>query len=128
MAASLLPSSASGNPQSPIHIVSSHIQKQGMTYLYLRSATNTYSNRIEIMKWVTEKRQPFAIVKDPQFVFLMKTGHPGYRLLSAPTVARDVKHIFIEMCQQISKMLKITQRTYLLIHLTNFTHRELTVC
>jgi hypothetical protein len=80
------------------------------------------------VKWVTEKRRPFTIVEDPQFIFLMKTGHPGYRLLSALTVARDVKHVFIEMRQRISKMLKVTQRTYLLIHLTNFTHRELTVC
>ena len=99
-----------------------------MTYLYLRSATDTYSNRIEIVKWVAEKRRPFIIVEDPQFVFLMKTGRPGYHLLLAPTVARDVKHVFVEMRQQISKMLKVTRRTYLLIHLTNFTHRELTVC
>ena len=98
-----------------------------MTYLYLWSATDTYSNRIKIVKWVAEKRRPFGIVEDPQFIFLMKTGCPGYHLPSAPTVARDVKHVFIEMCQRISKMLKVTRRTYLLIHLTNFTHRELTV-
>ena len=59
--------------------------------------------------------------------FLMKTRHPGYCLPLAPTVARDVKHVFVEMHQQVSKMLKVTQHTYLLIHLTNFTHRELTV-
>ena len=69
-----------------------------MIYLYLWSVTDTYLNRIEIVKWVAEKRQPFVIVEDPQFVFLMKTRHPGYCLLLAPTVARDVKHIFVEMC------------------------------
>jgi hypothetical protein len=99
-----------------------------MTYLYLQSVTDTYLNRIEIVKWVAEKRQPFGIIEDPQFVFLMKTRCPGYRLPLAPTVARDVKHVFIEMHQRISKMLKVTRCTYLLIHLTNFTHRELTVC
>jgi len=54
--------------------------------------------RVEIVKWVAENRQPFTIVEDPQFILLIKTGHPGYCLLLAATVARDVKHIFIEMC------------------------------
>ena len=40
-------------------------------------------------------------------MFLIKTRHPGYCLPSAATVARDVKHIFVEMCQQISKTLKV---------------------
>jgi hypothetical protein len=35
----------------------------------------------------------------PQFILLMKTRHPGYRLLSVATVARDVKHVFVEMHQ-----------------------------
>ena len=70
------------------------------------------------MKWVTEKRQPFTIIEDSQFVFLMKTGRPGYRLPSAATVARDVKHVFVEMRQRISKMLKVSQCTYLPISIS----------
>jgi hypothetical protein len=79
------------------------------------------------MKWVAEKRQPFAIIEDPQFLFLMKTRHPGYHLPLAVTVARDMKHIFVEMHQHISKLLKVFWCTYLLAHLTNLTHRKLTL-
>ena len=42
MAASQLPSSASESHWLPIHIVSSHILKQGNTYLSLRSVTKAY--------------------------------------------------------------------------------------
>jgi len=59
------------------------------------------------VKWVAEKRWPFAIVEDPQFIFLMKTGHSGYRLPSAVTVARDVKHVFVKMHLRILKPLKV---------------------
>jgi len=59
------------------------------------------------VKWVAEKRRPFAIVEDPQFMFLMKTGHPGYHLPSVATVARDIKHVFVEMHQRILKTLKV---------------------
>ena len=79
------------------------------------------------MKWVTEKRQPFAIVEDPQFIFLIKTGRPGYHLLSAKTVARDIKHVFIKMCQQISKMLKVIP-TYLVLYPSHRPHPQKVDC
>jgi hypothetical protein len=63
--------------------------------------------RVEIIKWVIENRQPFTIVKNPQFILLMKTRRLRYCLLLAATIARDVKHVFIEMCQQILKALKM---------------------
>jgi hypothetical protein len=78
------------------------------------------------MKWVAEKRRPFVIVKDSQFVLLMKTRRSGYRLPSAVTVARDVKHIFVEMCQRISTMLKVIS-TYLFVYPSHHPHRMLTV-
>ena len=79
------------------------------------------------MKWVAEKRQPFMIVEDPQFVFLMKTRHPGYCLPSAKTVARDVKHIFIKMHQQISKMLKVIA-THLVLYPSYHPHPQKVDC
>ena len=78
------------------------------------------------MKWVAEKRRPFVIVEDSQFVLLMKTGRPGYRLPSAATVARDVKHVFIEMRQRISTMLKVIS-TYLFVYPSHHPHRMSTV-
>ena len=51
------------------------------------------------MKWVAEKRQPFVIVEDPQFILLLKTRHLGYQLLLVVTVAQDIKHVFVEMYQ-----------------------------
>ena len=67
------------------------------------------------------------IVEDPQFVFLMKTGCPGYRLPSAKTVARDVKHVFIEMHQQISKMLKVIT-THLILYPSHHPHPQKVEC
>jgi hypothetical protein len=79
------------------------------------------------MKWVAEKRRPFTIVEDPQFIFLMKTGHPGYCLPLAKTVARDVKHVFVEMCQRISKMLKVIP-TYLVLYPSHQPHPQKVNC
>ena len=78
------------------------------------------------MKWVTEKRWPFVIVEGSQFILLIKTRHPRYRLLLAATVAQDVKHVFVEMCQQISTMLKVIL-TYLFVYPSHHPHRMLTV-
>jgi len=79
------------------------------------------------VKWVAEKRQPFVIIKDPQFMFLMKTGHSGYRLPSVATVARDVKHVFVEMRQRISKTLKVFL-TYLFPYLSHHPHPQKVEC
>jgi len=126
MAASLLHLSTSGSPAPPIHIINSHIRKQGKSHTYLQSDSHWFEHRIEIMKWVAEKRRPFIIVKDSQFILLMKTGRPGYWLPLVATVARDVKHIFVEMHQRISTMLKVIL-TYLFVYPAYHPHRMLTV-
>ena len=79
------------------------------------------------MKWVAENRQPFTIVEDPQFILLIKTRRPGYRLPLAATVARDVKHVFIEMHQQISKALKVIL-TYLFVYPSYYPHLQKVDC
>ncbi len=58
-----------------------------------------FKHRIEIVKWVAEKRWPFVIVEDPQFILLIKTRHLGYQLPLVATVAQDIKHIFVKMYQ-----------------------------
>jgi hypothetical protein len=79
------------------------------------------------MKWVAENRQPFAIVKDSQFILLMKTRHLGYCLLSVATIARDVKHVFIEMHQQISKALKVILM-YLFVYPSHYPRPQRVDC
>jgi hypothetical protein len=37
----------------------------------------------------------------------MKTGRPGYRIPSAETVSRDVRHVFVQARKRIAKMLKV---------------------
>jgi hypothetical protein len=66
--------------------------------------------RIEVVRWVAESKRPFVIVKDRGFKSLMKTGRPEYRLPSPATVARDVKHVFVNMRSQLAAKLKVTFR------------------
>src|SRR5260370_39219926 len=70
--------------------------------MFERKAKATYSTiqhtksetRAEIVQWVAESLQPFAIVKDRGFRSLMKTGRPDYYIPSPSTIARDVKAVF----------------------------------
>ena len=68
-----------------------------MNFTFRVQVAHLLVHRVKIMKWVAENRWPFVIVKDPQFLLLMKTRHPGYCLPLVATVARDVKQVFIEM-------------------------------
>ena len=63
--------------------------------------------RAEIVQWVAESKQPFKVVSDRGFKSLMKTGRPEYRLPSPQTVSRDVKHVFVNVCKRIAKMLQV---------------------
>lgn len=47
------------------------------------------------------------VVKDREFVHLMKAGRPGTSLPLAATVARDVKLSFARSRQRIDKILKV---------------------
>ncbi|KAF9558943.1 hypothetical protein CPC08DRAFT_611761, partial [Agrocybe pediades] len=48
------------------------------------------------------------IVKDRGFQSLMKTGPPGIHIPSPATVSRNVKMVFINSWQRISKMLRVS--------------------
>lgn len=61
----------------------------------------------EIVRWVAENKRPFNVVNDRAFRNLMKTGRPEYRIPSAQTVSRDVRHVFKRVRQRIAKMLKV---------------------
>jgi len=63
----------------------------------------------KIVRWVAENKRPFSIVNDGGFQTLMKTGRPDYHILSAKTVSRDVKSVFVHVRQRIAKMLQVCQ-------------------
>jgi hypothetical protein len=65
-------------------------------------------SRAEIVRWVTESKRPFTIVKDRGFQSLMKTGRPEYAIPSPATVSRDVKKVFVEVRKRIAKMLQVS--------------------
>jgi len=60
--------------------------------------------RAEIVCWMAESLHPFDIVTNQSFQSLMKTGRLEYYLLSAKTVARDVRQVFVHSYQQVAKM------------------------
>src|SRR5260370_18862207 len=83
--------------------------------MFERKAKATYSTiqhtksetRAEIVRWVAESLQPFAIVKDRGFRSLMKTGQPDYYIPSPSTIACDVKAVFAHVHNWISKILRL---------------------
>src|ERR1700677_3871272 len=65
-------------------------------------------NRTEIIHWVCENKRPFLIVKDRGFQSLMKTGRPDYHIPSHQMVSRDVKQVFVNCRQRITRMLQVS--------------------
>jgi hypothetical protein len=63
--------------------------------------------RAEIVRWVSESKRPFKIVKDRGFQKLMKTGRPEYHIPSPETVSRDVKKVFLRVRKRMAKMLQV---------------------
>lgn len=60
------------------------------------------------MRWVSESKRPFIIVKDRGFQNLMKTGRPEYYIPSPDTVSRDVRKVFVNVRKRIAKMLQVS--------------------
>ena len=86
------------------------------TYMETRSV-NIYNKwrkiltilcRVECVKWVAESMRSMKIVNDPGFHWLMKTGHPQYRIPSSQKVACDVHVIFWRVKGRIAKMLQVS--------------------
>ena len=74
-----------------------------------------WSNRVEIVRWVSENLRPFNIVNDRASQCLMKTGRPGYHIPSASTVARDVKTVFARTRKTIATMLQVQELNLMLL-------------
>ena len=65
------------------------------------------SDRIRIVRWVSESARPFEIVNDSGFQCLMKMGRPDYYIPDAGTVARDVRNTFTHTRQQLAAKLQV---------------------
>ncbi|KAJ3574247.1 hypothetical protein NP233_g1903 [Leucocoprinus birnbaumii] len=93
------------NPDGDITAMFSRAEEKGaITYSHRQHTTE--QARAEIVRWVAESMRPFSIVEDQGFQVLMKTGRPMYRIPSAVTVGRDVKHVFKKTKKRIGKMLR----------------------
>lgn len=79
--------------------------KGKVTYSH-RQHTKTES-RAEIVRWVAESKRPFEVIADRGFQSLMKTGRPEYYIPSPSTVSRDIKKVFVNVHQRMSKMLQV---------------------
>ena len=64
--------------------------------------------KAEIVHWVAESLCPFEIVNDRGFQSLMKTGQPEYYIPHPSTVSCDTQLIFVNVCMQIAKMLRVS--------------------
>ena len=73
-----------------------------------------YLCRAEIVRWVSESKWPFQIVKDHGFQNLMKTGRPEYHIPSVETVSRDARSIFVNVCKRIAKMLQVSNARHII--------------
>lgn len=65
-------------------------------------------HRVEFVRWISESKRPFKIVKDPGFRSLMKTGRPDCYIPSPETISRDVKKVFVAVRQRIAHMLQVS--------------------
>lgn len=61
-----------------------------------------------LVRWVASHNRPFAIVDDPEFRELMKTGRLGYNLPSGRTVQRDATVLFKAAAAHVGAMLKVS--------------------
>ena len=62
----------------------------------------------EVVHWVSESLQPFAVVKDCGFNQLMKSGQPECYVPSPSTLARDVKTLFEKMHNRLAEKLQVS--------------------
>ena len=82
--------------------------------IHIHGSSDLLWLRAEIVRWVSESKRPFQIVKDRAFQSLMKTGRPAYQIPSPETVSRDVKKVFVRVRKRIAKMLQVVSISFIL--------------
>lgn len=72
--------------------------------------SDQWFGRIEMVQWVAKDKHAFQIVEDCAFRKVMRTGpgrHNQY-IPSALTVGRDVRTVFVAICQWIARMFQVS--------------------
>jgi hypothetical protein len=106
-------SNVSGKKRLPFLIVSIPQRKLGKILTFGTSIPpHSDACRAEIVRWVSESKRPFKIVKDRRFQTLMKTGRPEYHIPSPETVSRDVRNVFVNARKHIAKMLQVSDARF----------------
>ena len=102
------------NRQGHLFALSAYINRIQVRYTPLSPIFHLilYAHRAEIVRWVSENKQPFKIMTDHGFHSLMKTGQPEYHIPSAETISHDVRYAFVNVCKCIAKMLQVCTIRY----------------
>ncbi|KDQ65205.1 hypothetical protein JAAARDRAFT_116380, partial [Jaapia argillacea MUCL 33604] len=87
-------------------------KKGGGKICYSHQQHTKTEAKVEIVRWLAESLQPFKIVKDCGFQWLMKTGRPEYYILSPSTILRDVHWVFANCWQRMAKMMRVSIRNH----------------
>ncbi|KZV89380.1 hypothetical protein EXIGLDRAFT_618283, partial [Exidia glandulosa HHB12029] len=78
--------------------------KGAVSYMH-RQHTKT-ETRCLIVRWCAKHGRPFKIVKDEEFLILMKTGRPTHYVPSPATVSRDVRQAFVNCRRRVAALLQ----------------------
>ena len=94
-------------PQCPLAIVHIWLMNQGLFFFVLGIFLTPTPFRAHIARWCAESNQPMNLVKDREFIQLMKAGRPGTSIPTPMTVRRDINLSFMKCREQIDKILKV---------------------
>lgn len=80
---------------------------QGKVTYSTKPATNLEIHAHHV-RWMTESKRPFELVKDPGYHLNMKSGRPQHYIPAPSTVAQDVRHVFLGGRKLIAKFLRVS--------------------
>ena len=61
------------------------------------------------VRWICESQRPMAILKDPAFLKLMKTGRPGAWIPSLSTITRALEKTYEQAKAKIMMKLQVSE-------------------
>ena len=113
MGPSLLPLLIKVSSQLGYHTVHSQTKKLGDSLIspsyFLLPLITLFS--AHIVRWCAESNRPLTMIKDRQFIMLMKVGCPCSTLPSPRTISRDLNNAFDNCHKHMDKLLHVFDRT-----------------
>ena len=79
---------------------------------------NTYTTArlcFLLIKWISCRFRPFAIVEDPEIIEIFQMLHARVQIPSAKTISRDVKEVYVMSQINVKKLLKV-RYVFLILH------------